>query len=145
MLNGSTALMLAAGTNSATNGDRRGINVIDFGQLEPESKVLPAVMAALDNAGGINVANNAGDTALHAAVTHRYETVIQYLVDHGADVNARNRQGLTPLGLVAARRIGGEKPTASTVAGAANSGGAIGDEAASQRIAELLLKLGAKN
>jgi ankyrin repeat protein len=144
MPNGATALMLAAGMNSATNEDRRGINVIDFGKPEPESKVLPAVTAAFEIGGAINATNNAGDTALHAAVTHRYDTVIQYLVDHGADVNARNRQGLTPLGLLAARRAGGEKPTASTVAGAASSGGAIGDGAASQRIEALLLKLGAK-
>lgn len=145
MPNGSTALMVAAGINSATNEDRRGINVIDYGKLEPESKVLPAVIAALDAGDGINTANKAGDTALHAAVTHRYEALIQYLADHGADLNAGNRQGLTPLGLVAARRIGGEKPTASTVAGAGASGGAIGDEADSQRVAALLRKLGAKD
>lgn len=143
MPNGATALMLAAGMNSATNENRRGINVIDFGKLEPESQVLPVVAAALEIGGGINATNEAGDTALHAAVAHRYEAVVKYLVDHGADVNARNRQGLTPLGLVSARRIGGEKPTASTVAGAASSGGAIADEADSQRVAALLLKLGA--
>jgi hypothetical protein len=71
--------------------------------------------------------------------------VIRYLVDHGADVNARNRQGLTPLGLLAGRRIGGEKPTASTVAGAASSGGAIGDEPAAQHVEALLRNLGGKN
>jgi hypothetical protein len=145
MPNGATALMLAAGMNSATNEDRRGINVIDFGKLESDRQVLPVVISALDIGGGINVTNESGDTALHAAVTHRYETVIQFLVDHGADVNAHNRQGMTPLGLLAARRVGGEKPTASTVAGAASSGGAIGDEPAIQRIAALLVKLGAKD
>jgi ankyrin repeat protein len=46
MPNGATALMLAAGMDSATNANRRGINVIDFGKIEPESKVLPAVEAA---------------------------------------------------------------------------------------------------
>jgi ankyrin repeat protein len=145
MPNGSTALMVVAGINSATNEDRRGINVIDYGKIEPESRVIPAIMEALDAGAGINAANDAGDTALHAAVTHRYETVIRYLVDHGADVNARNLQGLTPLRLVEARKIAGEKPTASTVAGAAASGGAIGDEAESQRVAMLLRKLGAKD
>lgn len=145
MPNGATALMLAAGMNSPTNEDRRGINVIDFGKIEPESKVLPVVMAALETDGGINAVNDAGESALHAAVTHRYDTVIQYLVDHGADINARNRKGQTPLGLLTARRVGGEKPTASTVAGAASSGGAIGDEAASERVSALLVKLGAKN
>jgi hypothetical protein len=47
------------------------------------------------------------------------------------------------LGVLNARRIGGEKPTASTVAGAAVSGGAITDEPVSQRIAALLYRLGA--
>ncbi|HEY6346894.1 MAG TPA: ankyrin repeat domain-containing protein [Bryobacteraceae bacterium] len=145
MPDGATALMLAAGMDSPTNEDRRGVNVIDFGKLEPETKVLPAVMAALDQGGGVNTANNTGDTALHAAVTHRYETVIQFLADHGADVNARNRKGVTPLGILTARRVGGEKPTASTAAGAAASGGAITDEPASQRIAELLRRLGAQD
>jgi len=145
MPNGSTALMVAAGINSATNEDRRGINVIDYGKIEPESRVLPVVKSALEAAGGINAVNDAGDTALHAAVTHRYEAVIQYLADRGADLNLRNRQGLTPLHLVDARRVGGEKPTASTVAGAAASGGAIGDEADSQRVAALLRKLGARD
>ncbi len=144
MPNGATALMLAAGMNSAANEDRRGINVIDFGKPEPESRVLAVVTAAFEIGGAVNATSDTGETALHAAVTHRYDTVIQYLVGHGADVNARNRQGLTPLGLLAARRIGGEKPTASTVAGAASSGGAVGDEAASQRTGALLLKLGAK-
>ncbi|HYK58525.1 MAG TPA: ankyrin repeat domain-containing protein [Bryobacteraceae bacterium] len=143
MPDGATALMLAAGIDSPTNEDRRGVNVIDFGKLEPESKVLPAVMAAFEAGGGVNAANNMGDTALHAAVTHRYENVIQFLADRGADVNARNKKGLTPLGVLNARRIGGEKPTASTVAGAAASGGAITDEPVSQRIAALLYRLGA--
>src|SRR5205823_9144 len=129
--------------NSATNEDRRGINVIDYGKIEPESKVLPVVKAAFEAGGGINAANDAGDTAMHAAVTHRYEAVIQYLVDHGANINARNKKGMTPLRLVETRRIAGEKPTASTVAGAASSGGAIADDADSQRVAALLRKLGA--
>jgi ankyrin repeat protein len=143
MPDGATALMLAAGMDSPTNEDRRGVNVIDFGKLEPDSKVLPAVMAALEEGGGISAASNTGDTALHSAVTHRYETVIQFLADHGANVNARNKKGITPLGVLTARRIGGEKPTASTAAGAAASGGAIADAPESQRIAALLEKLGA--
>ncbi len=142
MLNGATALMLAAGMTSGTNENRRGVNTIDYGKLEPESKVLPAVKVAFDNAGGVNLGTINGDTALHAAVTHRYETVIQFLVDHGANINARNRAGLSPLAL-AARRNAGERPTASTVAGSGSSGGAIGDELASQRVVSLLKTLGA--
>jgi ankyrin repeat protein len=144
MPNGATALMLAAGMNSGTNENRRGVNTIDYGRIEPESKVLPVVKLAFENGAGINAGSINGDTALHAAVTHRYESVIQFLVDHGANVNARNRAGLSPLAL-AARRNGGERPTASTVAGAGASGGAIGDELESQRVVALLKTLGATN
>jgi ankyrin repeat protein len=155
MPDGATALMLAAGMDSPTNENRRSINAIDFGKLEPENLVLPAVIAAFNaaekanagggNVGAVNATNNSGDTALHAAVNHRYDTVIQFLADHGANVNARNKAGLTPLGALLTRRVGGERPTASTTAGAATSGGAIADESASQRVASLLRKLGATN
>jgi ankyrin repeat protein len=144
MLNGATALMLAAGMNSGTNENRRGVNTIDYGKIEPESKVLPVVKLAFENGAGINAGTLNGDTALHAAVTHRYESVIRFLVEHGANVNTRNRAGLTPLAL-AARRNGGERPTASTVAGAGASGGAIGDELESQQVIALLKTLGATN
>lgn len=142
MPNGATALMLAAGMDTPANEDRRGINVIDFGKPEPESKVLPAVEAALIAAGDVNSTNKRGDTALHAAVTHRYETVIQFLTGHGANVNAKNNNGQTPLALVTPAR-NSERPTASTTAGAASSGTAIGDESPAQRIAALLRSLGA--
>jgi ankyrin repeat protein len=143
MPNGATALMLAAGMNSPANEDRRGINVIDFGKPEPESKVLPAVTAALDAGNDINATNKLGDTALHAAVTHRYETVIQLLAGHGADMNVKNNDGKTPLRLVAAPRREAERPAATTSAGTGTSGTAVSDESASQRIGELLRKLGA--
>ncbi len=34
--------------------DRRGINVIDYGKIEPENEVLPAVKAAFEKGGAIN-------------------------------------------------------------------------------------------
>ncbi len=147
MPNGATALMLAAGMNSANNEDRRGVNVIDFGKPEPESKVLPAIEvaleAALDAGADVNAVNNRGDTALHAAVTHRYEAAIQLLASRGANVNAKNNNGQTPLALVSRPAGNSEKPTASTRAGAGSSGTAIADEPAARRIAALLRTLGA--
>jgi hypothetical protein len=53
--------------------------VIDYGKLEPEGKVLPAVETAFKAAGDASAANAAGDTALHAAVTHRYEKWSSFL------------------------------------------------------------------
>jgi ankyrin repeat protein len=135
--NGTNALMLAAGLGVFRAGNRRGITPTNFGKPEPESLVLETVKAALDADPSPNAANQAGDTALHAAAQAGYDTVIQYLVDHGADVNAKNRRGQTPLAAVLqgrGRRGGGAAldPTA-------------GDEPApdtSTSTAALLRKLG---
>ena len=96
MPNGATAVMLAAGVGSKITEDRRGINVIDYGKLEPESKVLPAVEAAFNASQQAGGATSNGDTALHAAVTYRYEKVVEFLAGHGADLNAKNKDGVTP-------------------------------------------------
>ena len=130
MPDGTTPLMFAAGAGSRTNEDRRGVNVIDFGKVEPESKVLPAVRAAWNANSDVTAADTAGNTALHAAVTHRYVAVVQFLVDHGAPANARNQAGKTPSDLLETRRRDIEIPAASS------SG--IPDKSASDRIAALL-------
>lgn len=143
MPDGATALMLAAGASSRTNENRRGINVIDFGKVEPESKVLPAVQAAWNANADVIAADTAGNTALHAAVTHRYASVVQFLVDHGAPVNARNQAGKTPADLLETARRDIEKPAAVTSAVTPGSVGETADKSASERIAALLRKSGA--
>jgi ankyrin repeat protein len=48
----------------------------------------------------INGTNDAGDTALHAAISGRgSETIIAFLVAQGADIEAKNKRGQTPLAL----------------------------------------------
>jgi uncharacterized protein len=144
MPDGATALMLAAGEDSPTNADRRGVNVIDFGKVEPETKVLPAVEAAWNANANVAASDKAGNTALHAAVTHRYATVVQFLVDRGANVNARNQAGKTPLEILTAPEKATEKPTATASASAAGSGKDPAGDSASERIAALLRKQGAQ-
>jgi ankyrin repeat protein len=142
MPNGDTALMLAAGMDSGTEEDRRGINIIDFGKVETDKQVLPTVIAAFNLSGAVNAANQTGETALHAAVTHRYETVIRFLVDHGADVNAKNKAGVTPLAMVNASMETARQHQVLASAGNASSGsGPPVDD--TTRIAALLRKLGA--
>ncbi len=101
--NGTTALMLAIGMGIGRNADRRSISITNFGKPEPESRILETVRAALDVDPDANVANKAGDTALHAAAQNGFDTVIQYLVDHGAQVNAKNARGQTPLAVATQR------------------------------------------
>ncbi len=139
MPNGATAVMLAAGMDTRNNEDRRGINVIDYGKPEPDSKVLPAVEIAFKAAGDANGVNGAGDTALHAAVTHRYESVVEFLASHGAGLNARNQAGLTPLGLLTRRRGNERQPVSAATAYASTAA----EDPATGRIAEILRKHGA--
>jgi ankyrin len=94
---GSTPLMLAAGAGAGGNSSRRGIAVIDGGKVEPESEVLAAVTAALELGADVNGTNQAGDTALHVAAGRGLNTIVQLLADRGAQLNAKNKRGLTPL------------------------------------------------
>jgi ankyrin repeat protein len=142
MPDGATALMLAAGMDSPVTEDRRGINVIDFGKVETTDQALPAVTAALELGGEVSAVNNKGDTALHTAAFHQYETVIQFLADRGADVNVKNKAGQTPLFEMAKGREAAKSVILSSASGA-NSGGEPSSDKA-LRIEALLRRLGAR-
>jgi len=110
MKDGTTPLMAASGMgivapaqDEKRGTDRRGLAILDGGKAEPESQVLDAVAAALTLGSEINAANPAGDTALHTAAAQGYDTVVKLLVENGADLNARNKRGLTPLGALLGR------------------------------------------
>jgi len=95
--NGADAVMLAAGMGSSRTASRRGIETIDFGKVEPESRVREAVEAAIALRGDAKAASQTGDTALHVAAALGHDTVVQFLVEHGASLTAKNRRGFTPL------------------------------------------------
>ncbi len=97
MPNGADAVMLAAGIGSSRTASRRGIETIDFGKVEPESRVREAVAAAVALRGDVNGKSQTGDTALHTAAALGHDTVVQFLVEHGARVEAKNSRGITPL------------------------------------------------
>jgi ankyrin repeat protein len=97
MPNGATPLLLAAGLGANSRASRRGISLIDFGKVEPESKVYDAVKAVIESGADVNAASQSGDTPLHAAAALGYTSVVQLLADKGAQINAKNRQGQTPL------------------------------------------------
>lgn len=76
MPNGADALMLAAGMGSSRTASR-GIDTIDFGKVEPESRVREGVVAAIRSGGDVKAANPAGDTALHVAASLGYDSVVE--------------------------------------------------------------------
>ena len=83
------------------------------------------------------------DTALHAAVTHRYVTVVQFLLDHGAAVNVRNKAGKTPSDLLDTARRDIEKPASAASTTTPSSELETASRSATERIAALLAKPGA--
>jgi len=106
---GTTPLMAAAGLKegNAREADRRGLNLVDGGKLPDETRVVEAVRVALLQPGNIDAVNQNGDTALHAAVTMRYDIVVKLLADRGANLNVKNKRGLTPLATLTGRGQGG--------------------------------------
>jgi len=45
----------------------------------------------------VNRAGARGETALHGAALRGADTIVQYLVDQGANLNAKSKAGFTPL------------------------------------------------
>ena len=62
-----------------------------------EVAALEAAELALETGNDINAANDDGETALHLAAHWGKDSMVQWLVDHGAHVNAVNKRGETPL------------------------------------------------
>jgi ankyrin len=141
--NGVTPLMIAAGMGVRPDESRRGIAVIDFGKVEPESRVLETVRAVVDAGAGVNAANGAGDTAMHTAAALGYDTVVQSLADRGAQISAKNERGLTPLGTLLRESGRGRRGATVDVNGADLTGVDAPFEGRHQSTVALLRKLGA--
>jgi ankyrin repeat protein len=142
MPNGATPLMLAAGMGSSQFQSRRGIARVDFGKVEPENRVLEGVRAVISFGVDVNAANQAGDTALHTAAGEGYDTVVQLLADQGANLNAKNQRGVTPLSaaLTGGGRGGRARPAADA---GVDDTGVPRPQVSRQSTGALLRKLGA--
>jgi ankyrin repeat protein len=82
---GTTPLMVASG----------------LGQTEgpggtPESRLLESVKTAIELGADVNATNEAGQTSVHGAAGVGFDSIIQYLADHGASVNIKDKRGQTP-------------------------------------------------
>jgi ankyrin repeat protein len=131
MPNQATALLLAAGMGSTRS--RRVIPLI-----EPQSLILEAVTAAVSLGADVNEVNPAGDTALHIAASNGQDTIVQFLADHGAQLDMKNKRGQTPLAL--ALTAGGRRAAATADADITG----VPEAARTHRsTAELLRRLGA--
>ncbi len=111
---GATPLMAAAGLGYSRGGgsafikDRRDFSSYNpvasaaSGSRIPEAEerlALAAVTTALELGADVRAVDDAGNTALHAAASHGMDTLVQTLIDRGADPHATNNRGQTPLAL----------------------------------------------
>jgi ankyrin repeat protein len=85
-----TPLMVAAGVDLWNPGEDGGTTP----ESEPEALEAVKMLVALGN--DINAVNDRGETALHGAAYRGGNTIIQYLVDQGAKLDVRSKQGWTP-------------------------------------------------
>ncbi len=133
---GVTPLMAAAGMLTPgfvqAGNDRRG-RAIDTAEMElalsqdPDRRGLmnsgiDAVRAAVELGADVNAASDDGDTALHLAAHHGFNSVVRYLVGKAADLHVRNARGRTPLdrALGASGRVPARNPVTGTDIGTAD-------------------------
>ena len=67
------------------------------GRVVPEAVALEAVTLCLELGLGVNAANEAGETALHAAAYRGADMLVRTLAEHGANLNVKNHFDWTPL------------------------------------------------
>jgi uncharacterized protein len=103
MEDGTTAVMAAIVANGGiASGDRRERylgpgDVAAKVEGEDERITFESVKVAVEAGADVNAANRAGDTALHSAATRGLNSVVQFLVDRGANLEAKNKREQTPL------------------------------------------------
>jgi uncharacterized protein len=116
--------------------------------LTPEAPAFQAISLMLEKGVRLDATNAAGETLLHQSVT-RGEAFVRLLLDHGADVLARDKSGRTALdvasGVAPAAPAGGGRGGRAGGGGGGRFGGPAGppqraDEATIQLLRERLEK-----
>ena len=89
--NKTTALMALVGGLGRKYGADLQVSALE------EKNALEAAKLLLDLGADVNAANEAGQTSLHAAAAIGANGVVRFLVERGARLDAKTRQGRTPL------------------------------------------------
>jgi ankyrin repeat protein len=84
---GTTPLLAAAGIDMYAPNEDSGTN----------EEALEAMLITVAVGDNVNAVNVNGDTALHGAAYRGVNAMLQLLVDHGAQLDVRNKAGFTPL------------------------------------------------
>ena len=94
--NGTTALMAAAGVNWVVGQTYPPLAPPVTGSESP-SMWLQAVQLCIELGGDVNRANAMGLSAIHGAANRGSDDIIKLLARHGAKLDAKDKEGRTPL------------------------------------------------
>jgi ankyrin repeat protein len=87
--NGVNPVMAAAGL---------GTNESDaVGRKKTEKEAIDSIELCLKAGTDVNATDSRGQTALHGAAQKGWNQVVQYLADHGAKLDVKDKKGLTPV------------------------------------------------
>jgi uncharacterized protein len=84
---GTNALMAVAGVNYVGNQTH----------ARSDAEYMEAANLCLEKGNDPKAVNSLGFTALHGAANKGANDIIKFLVEHGADLNAKDKEGRTPL------------------------------------------------
>jgi ankyrin repeat protein len=107
-LAGATALMSAAGIGWVPRQT----------YTEPKESILEAVKLSVEHGADVNAVNSKGFTALHGAAYRGLDDIVQFLVQKGARLDAKDSEGRTPAVFAEGAYLAGNPPErkSSTVA-----------------------------
>ena len=116
---GNTALMFAA-----------GVGYRDKFTRGTEAEALESLKVALETGLSLDQVNTRGETALHGAANRGADSIVQFLVDHGAKLDVKTKQGFTPLDVAMGKNVLSQLPVPhdSTVALLRKLGGREGKD-----------------
>lgn len=86
--NGVTTVMAAAGLGTKEEDT--------VGRKKTEKDAIDSIELCLKAGVDVNAVDSRGQTALHGAAQKGWNQVVQYLADHGASLDVKDKKGLTP-------------------------------------------------
>ena len=107
-----------------------GVGYRDKNTKGTEKEALEGLKIMVGLGLDINRADNRGETALHGAADRGADSIVEYLASQGAQLNAKTKQGLTPLDFAMGKNVRAQLPVPhdSTVALIRKLGGLEGKD-----------------
>lgn len=74
-----------------------GLNWVEISSLGTEDDSIAGMTLLLANGADVNATNGDGETALHGAAQRGADRIVQFLAEHGARLDVKNKEGRTPM------------------------------------------------